>query len=169
MSAKKNEQIETAVEIPVAAAPAINTAAQFIEIPAKVCVQIGQRKRYFDTKEAAIEALTAFNNKAAGVGKGPKRTFLTPEQKEAKAAQRNVFMLFAEKKGLEGKKQAMLANVLEDVQDDVNILPLIVEFNNKEVLGGSGDAPEAQEEVKVDEEKAVVEPTTVDPLADFGM
>lgn len=165
MSAKKNttENTDTTTETPVV--PAVDLSAALVEIPARICVQIGERKRYFDTREAALEALQAFEAKKAGKGMGPKRVFLTPEQKAEKLARRAPLMGFAATQGLEGKKAAMLANTLEELIAVIpEIFPLVaayVEANPvpvKEVT--EGEVPEGAE--------APVE-TSKDPLAEFNM
>lgn len=156
------ETILTTTNATVTAAPAVDLNAALVEVPAKICAQIGQRKRYFSTREEALAALTEFNAKANRV-KGASRTVLTKEQKEARAANREVLMTFAAKQGKEGKNQAALANTLEDLVAAIpGVLALVVEYNAKPVEAAE---PEAAPEVAT---PAPVE-DTVDPLAEFNV
>lgn len=137
-----------------------------IEVPAKICAQIGQRKRYFNTREEAIAALQEFTDKQ-NKPKGASRVCLTAEQKKARAEQREVLLTFAAKQGKEGKLAAMLANTLEDICAAIPALfPLVQEFNFAAPLINEVEGDLADASGQVAEPEAA---GTVDPLAEFNV
>lgn len=157
---KKIEAPEVINETPVVD----ELSAALVEIPAKICVQIGQRKRYFSTREEALAALTEFNTRGAAKASGPKRTFLTPEQKAAKAAAREILLAYAVAQGKEGKNAAALANTLEDLIAEIpGVLQLVTVYNLTPKV-----APEDTTAVVA----APVDPAVAassDPLAEFDI
>lgn len=183
MTAKKKttETVEETVVAPAeetaSAAPSTEPNTEpsledaLVVVPAKICVQIGQRKRYFDTREEALAALKEFTERH-NKPKGPARTFKTAEQKAAEAARREILLAYAIKQGKEGKNAAALANVLEDICDNIPALIGLIEAYNAETPDAPPEQVEADTttttEAPVQEAPAVTE-AAVDPLAEFGM
>lgn len=173
MSAAKKATTEIAAETTTIDAA---LAAAMVEIPAKICVQIGQRKRYFgDTvdaegkvttgRENALAALKEFTDRRDKPAGTSTRVFLTKEQKEARAAQRAVLLTYAEKQGKEGKNAAAMANQLEDLLANIPAaFDLIVEYNSREVA-----EPAVQTDTTEQSETEVQTGETVDPLSEFNM
>lgn len=152
-------QEETTVEtaaVETATEASENATPEIVEVPARVALKIGQRTRYFATKEEALAALEAFKNKAAK-GPGKTRRVLTAEQKAELAKKREPLMAYAATQGLEGKKAAMLANVLEELCENVEgVHALIVEYVAANPVEAKTDvAPEDQAD------------PSADPLAEF--
>jgi hypothetical protein len=91
-----------------------NNVDPFIEIPAKVCVQIGLRKRYYPTKEEALAALKAYTDNQ-NRPKQRRNASLSPEEKVAKAVRYAVYSVIAAHEGYTGKRAVMAANAYEEV------------------------------------------------------
>ena len=164
-------------------APAVveNTLdAALVVIPAKICVQIGQRKRYFgDTvdaegkvttgREHALAALKEFTDRHDKPAGTSTRVFLTKEQKEARAAQRAVLLAYAEKQGKEGKNAAAMANQLEDLVKQIpGVLALIEEYNVTPKTAEEAVNEIAAPVIAAAEGGAALI-AEVDPLAEFNM
>ena len=167
MSAQKKtettEEITATTAAPAAVAP--ETPGAFVVVPQKICAQIGLRKRYFDTIEAAQVALDEFIAKSTRV-KGTRSPSLTPEQKAEKAHKRCAYEEYATTKGLEGKRVAMLANTLEELGTDIpGVHALIASY----VASRLEEQPAQEAAVTQEEtqEEALTSPE-VDPLAEFN-
>lgn len=173
--------VKKTAETPEAHKPSevVDTIVALVEIPAKICVQIGQRKRYFgDTvdeagkvttgRENALAALKEFTERSNKVPGAGSRVCLTKEQKEAKAAVRAVLCKYAELQGKEGKNIAAMANALEDLVKQIpGVLALIEEYNVTPKTAEESVNDTSEPVVATEGGDALV--TAVDPLAEFNM